>query len=318
MGMLRRIWPLVAVVALLLWPQVAASLGLEFYVALASRILILAILATSLNLLVGLCGLVSLGHAAFFGAGAYAVAIAAVEWPGASGAWWAGDSAWLAWPLAMATSALLALVVGAVSVRTRGAYFIMITLAFAQMVYYVFLSLKKYGGDDGLSLPRRSRIPGLDLGNDTTFYYVVLLLTALMLVLFARLVHSRLGTVLRAIKDNEVRAESVGFACYRYKLAAFVMAGAGAGLAGALMANQNSFVSPNMMHWEQSGVALVMVILGGVGQPWGALVGAAMFLLLEELLSAFTQRWQIGLGLVLLLVVFFAPRGVAGLFARRR
>jgi branched-chain amino acid transport system permease protein len=218
----------------------------------------------------------------------------------------------------MATSALLALVVGAVSVRTRGAYFIMITLAFAQMVYYVFVSLKKYGGDDGLSLPRRSRIPGLDLGNDTTFYYVVLLLTALMLVLFARLVHSRLGTVLRAIKDNEVRAESVGFACYRYKLAAFVMAGAGAGLAGALMANQNSFVSPNMMHWEQSGVALVMVILGGVGQPWGALVGAAMFLLLEELLSAFTQRWQIGLGLVLLLVVFFAPRGVAGLFARRR
>lgn len=318
MGMLRRTWPLIAIVALLLWPQVAASLGLEFYVALASRILILTILATSLNLLVGLCGLVSLGHAAFFGAGAYAVAIAAVEWPGASGAWWAGDSAWLAWPLAMATSALLALVIGAVSVRTRGAYFIMITLAFAQMVYYVFVSLKKYGGDDGLSLPRRSRIPGLDLGNDTTFYYVVLLLTALMLVLFARLVHSRLGTVLRAIKDNEVRAESVGFACYRYKLAAFVMAGAGAGLAGALMANQNSFVSPNMMHWEQSGVALVMVILGGVGQPWGALVGAAMFLLLEELLSAFTQRWQIGLGLVLLLVVFFAPRGVAGLFAGRR
>jgi branched-chain amino acid transport system permease protein len=316
--MLRRIWPLIAVVALLLWPQVAASLGLEFYVALASRILILAILATSLNLLVGLCGLVSLGHAAFFGAGAYAVAIAAVEWPGATGAWWAGDSAWLAWPLAMATSALLALVVGAVSVRTRGAYFIMITLAFAQMVYYVFVSLKKYGGDDGLSLPRRSRIPGLDLGNDTTFYYVVLLLTALMMLLFARLVHSRLGTVLRAIKDNEVRAESVGFACYRYKLAAFVMAGAGAGLAGALMANQNSFVSPNMMHWEQSGVALVMVILGGVGQPWGALVGAAMFLLLEEVLSAFTQRWQIGLGVVLLLVVFFAPRGVAGLFARRR
>lgn len=318
MGMLRRTWPLIAIVALLLWPQVAASLGLEFYVALASRILILTILATSLNLLVGLCGLVSLGHAAFFGAGAYAVAIAAVEWPGASGAWWAGDSAWLAWPLAMATSALLALVIGAVSVRTRGAYFIMITLAFAQMVYYVFVSLKKYGGDDGLSLPRRSRIPGLDLGNDTTFYYVVLLLTALMLVLFARLVHSRLGTVLRAIKDNEVRAESVGFACYRYKLAAFVMAGAGAGLAGALMANQNSFVSPNMMHWEQSGVALVMVILGGVGQPWGALVGAAIFLLLEELLSAFTQRWQIGLGLVLLLVVFFAPRGVAGLFAGRR
>jgi branched-chain amino acid transport system permease protein len=146
----------------------------------------------------------------------------------------------------------------------------------------------------------------------------VLLLAALMLALFARLVHSRLGTVLRAIKDNEVRAESVGFACYRYKLVAFVMAGAGAGLAGALMANQNSFVSPNMMHWEQSGVALVMVILGGVGQPWGALLGAAVFLLLEELLSAFTQRWQIGLGLVLLLVVFFAPRGVAGLFARRR
>src|SRR5450759_3643942 len=155
--------------------------------------------------------------------------------------------------LAMATSALLALVVGAISMRTRGQYFIMITLAFAQMVYYVFVSLKRYGGDDGLSLPRRTRLPGLDLANDTTFYYVVLALLALALLLFVRVVDSRFGNVLRAIKDNEARAESLGYPCTRYKLVAFVIAGAWAGLAGALMANQGSFVSPNLMHWEQSG-----------------------------------------------------------------
>jgi len=264
---------------------------------------------------VGVCGLISLGHAAFYGMGAYAVAIVAVEWSGTG--WLAGDSALVAWPLAMIVSALLALVVGAVSMRTRGPYFIMITLAFAQMVYYVFVSLKKYGGDDGLSLPRRSRLPLLDLGNDTTFYYVALAVLTLALLLFVRLVDSRFGSVLRAIKDNAARAESLGYNCTRYKLVAFVIAGAWAGLAGALTANQNSFVSPNLMHWEQSGVALVMVILGGIGSAWGGLAGAAVFMLIEESLSGVTQRWQIGLGLVLLLVVFFAPRGIAGWFARR-
>jgi branched-chain amino acid transport system permease protein len=315
MAWLRRAWPWIALALGVLLPPLAAAIGQEFYISLASRIGVLALLATSLNLLVGLGGMVSLGHAAFYGVGAYTVAIAAVEWPG--NGWLAGESALLAWPLAMATSALLALVVGAISTRTRGQYFIMITLAFAQMVYYVFVSLKRYGGDDGLSLPRRSHLPGLDLANDTSFYYVVLALLALALLLFARVVESRFGRVLRAIKDNEARTESLGYPCTRYKRVAFVIAGAWAGLAGALMANQGSFVSPNLMNWEQSGTALVMVILGGIGHPWGGLAGAAAYLLVEEVLSAYTQRWPIGLGLLLLAVVFFAPRGIAGAFRKR-
>jgi branched-chain amino acid transport system permease protein len=257
--------------------------------------------------------MVSLGHAAFYGLGAYAVGIASAHWTGTI-----GEHALLAWPLAMLASGALALGVGAISLRTRGVYFIMITLAFAQMLYYVFVSLKAFGGDDGLSLAKRSQLAGLDLGSDVTFYYVVLALFAAALVLLGRLGGSRFGAVLRGIKDNEPRMESLGFAAYRFKLVAFVIAGALAGLAGALMANQNSFVSPNMMHWEQSGVALVMVVLGGLGSLWGGLAGAAMFLVLEEVLSAFTGHWQIALGAIMLGVVFFAPQGVAGLFAGKR
>jgi branched-chain amino acid transport system permease protein len=313
----RRIpWAWIAFAAALALPPAARALGQEFYLTLASRIMVLALLATSLNLLVGIGGMVSLGHAAFYGAGAYTVGILAMEAPGS--AWWAGDSALVAWPLAAAAGALLALAIGAVCMRTRGQYFIMITLAFAQMVYYVFVSLKRYGGDDGLSLPRRSRLPGLDLGSDVAFYYVVLLVLAAAMVGFVRLVDSRFGTVLRAIRDNEARAESLGYPCTRFRLVAFVIAGAAAALAGALMANQNAFVSPNLMHWEQSGVALVMVILGGVGHPWGGLAGAAAVVLIEEVLSGFTQRWAIGLGAVLLAVVYFAPRGLAGGLRGRR
>jgi branched-chain amino acid transport system permease protein len=313
-GSARRLWPWLALAAGAALPTLAAAFGLEFYVSLASRILILAMLATSLNLLVGLGGMVSLGHAAFYGTGAYTVAIAAFECSG-QGPW---ASALVAWPVAMGAGALLALVVGAVSMRTRGPYFIMITLAFAQAVYYVAVSLKRYGGDDGLSLPARSRLPGLDLAGDAAFYYVVLALLALSIVVFARVADSRFGTVLRAIKDNEVRAESLGYPCVRVKRVAFVIAGAWAALAGALMANHGSFVSPNLMHWEQSGTALVIVILGGIGHPWGGLAGAAVYLLIEEAFSAFTQRWAIGLGMVLLAVVFHAPHGVAGALRRRR
>jgi len=215
----------------------------------------------------------------------------------------------------MLVGAVFALLIGAISLRTRGVYFIMITLAFAQMLYYVFVSLKVIGGDDGMSLARRSTLTLLDPGSDTGFYYAVLALFAATLVLLGRLAGSRFGVVLRGIKDNEVRMESLGFDTYRFKLAAFVIAGTLAGLAGALMANQNSFVSPNMMHWEQSGVALVMVVLGGLGHLWGGFAGAAAFLVLEEVLSGFTAHWQIFLGAIMLGVVFFAPRGVAGLFS---
>jgi branched-chain amino acid transport system permease protein len=304
----RNVWPLAGLALALAFPKLAVAFGQDFYVSFGSRLLIMALLASSLNLLVGVGGMVSLGHAAFYGLGAYVVSIASAQWAGTM-----GEHALLAWPLAMLVSAALALGVGAVSLRTRGVYFIMITLAFAQMLYYVFVSLKAIGGEDGMSLAQRSRLAGLDLGSDVTFYYVVLALFAAALVFLGRLGDSRFGVVLRGIKDNEARMESFGFATYRFKLAAFVIAGTLAGLAGALMANQNSFVSPNMMHWEQSGLALVMVVLGGLGTLWGGLAGAAAFLVLEEVLSGFTKHWQIALGVLMLGVVFFAPRGVAGL-----
>ncbi len=309
-GWRRHAWLLVALAAALALPKIAAIAGQDFYVSFASRVLIWALLASSLNLLVGMGGMVSLGHAAFFGAGAYVVAILSVEAPG-------GSSALLVWPLAVAVNALLAFLIGAICLRTRGVYFIMITLAFAQMFFYIFTSLTPYGGDDGLSLARRLTLPGLDMAGDATFYYVVLAIFAACLFALGRLKASRFGRVLAGIKDNEARMESLGYATFRFKLVAYTVAGALAGLAGALMANQNGFVSPNMMSWDQSGIALVMVILGGLGSLWGGFAGATAFLVLEEVLSGFSAHWQIVLGLVLLGVVFYAPLGIAGLFARK-
>lgn len=306
----RHGWLIAGCVVALAFPRLAAMVGHEFYVSFASRVLIWAMLATSLNLLVGTGGMVSMGHAAFFGFGAYVVGIIALDAPQLSGAL-------SVLPLAMAATAVLALLIGTISLRTRGVYFIMITLAFAQMLFHIFISLKGYGGDDGMTIAKRSPLAGLDMANDTVFYYVVLALLAVCLIALARLRDSRFGRVLRGIKNNEARMESLGYATLRFKLTAFVIAGTLAGLAGALMANQNGFVSPNMLNWDQSGTVLVMIILGGLGSLWGGLAGAAVFLVLEEVLTAFTPHWQIVLGLILLGVVFFAPKGIAGLFARK-
>ncbi|MCC7549109.1 MAG: branched-chain amino acid ABC transporter permease [Burkholderiales bacterium] len=295
--------PLLA--ALIVFPFVVLAIDEPFYVVLASRILIFALVATSLNLLVGFGGMVSFGHAAFLGAGAYVVAILMQH---------GVASAWIAWPAAVAVAALAALAIGAVCLRTRGVYFIMITLAFAQMVYFVFVSLKAYGGDDGLSLASRSVVaPGIDLNSDTLFYYVVLAFASTGFFLFARLVNSRFGRVLQGIRENETRMEALGYAVHRYKLGAFVLAGATAGLGGALLVNQNELASPGTLSWTQSGMLLTMVILGGVGYLWGGVMGAAALLLMEELLAAYTIHWQLGLGLVLLAVVLFAPNGLATL-----
>jgi branched-chain amino acid transport system permease protein len=196
-------------------------------------------------------------------------------------------------------------------------YFIMITLAFAQMLFYLMVSLKAYGGEDGLSLASRSQFGlGLDLADDTHFYYVVLALFVLVLVAIQRLLNARFGHALQGMRENETRMAALGFPVYRYKLLAFTLAGAIAGLAGALLANQSSFVSPAAMQWSQSGILMVMVILGGVGHLYGGLAGAAAFLLIEEVLVAYTTHWQFGLGLVLLAVVMLTPNGLMSL--RRR
>jgi branched-chain amino acid transport system permease protein len=288
-----------------------------FYVSLASRILIYAIAATSLNLVLGYGGMVSFGHAAFFGAGAFVVGILAVE---------GVRSAWIAWPAAIVVAALAALVIGAMSLRTRGVYFIMITLAFAQMMFYLVNSMKAYGGDEGLTLPQRAS----NLGNEVVFYYVVLALLAATIFLLDKLIHSRFGRVIVAIRENEARAEAIGLPVFRYQLACFVIAGAAAGLAGALLANHGKYVNPNVLHWAQSGTLMIMVILGGVGRLWGGAIGAAVLLGLEHLIADYPIGWlaalapnyqqhaNLGVGAVLLAIVLFAPQGVAGLLSRKK
>jgi len=300
--------PLLAV--LIAFPLAMQAIDEPFYVVLASRILIFALVATSLNLLVGFGGMVSFGHAAFLGTGAYVVAILMQH---------GVTSAWIAWPAAVAIAGFAALLIGAISLRTRGVYFIMITLAFAQMMYFIFVSLKAYGGDDGLPLPSRSVVaPALDLKSDVAFYYVVLAFVLLGFFLFARLVNSRFGRVLQGIRENETRMEAVGYPVYRYKLIAFVIAGAAAGLGGALLVNQNELASPAMLNWPQSGMLLTMVILGGVGFLWGGAIGAGVLLLLEEILATYTIHWQLGVGVVLLAVVLFAPNGLSTLLRSAR
>ena len=302
-------WSLPVLALLLALPLAAYSVGDTFYVGLATRVLVFALAASSLNLILGFGGMVSFGHAAFLGIGAYSVAILMQN---------GIASAWIAWPLAILLTALVSLLIGWISLRTQGVYFIMITLAFAQMLYYLIISLKAYGGDDGLSLAARSSVGwGVDLSSDVHLYYLSLGALAMAMVFMVRLLNARFGHALQAIRENEVRMTALGFAVFRYKLAAFTLAGAVAGLAGVLFANLNGFVSPAMMQWSQSGMLMMMVILGGVGHLYGGVIGAIAFLLLEEFLSHYTMHWQLGLGAVLLGVVLFAPNGITSLLKRK-
>ena len=307
---------------LVAFPLAMQAIDHLFYVSFASRVMIYAIAATSLNLVLGYGGMVSFGHAAFVGAGAYVASVLVAE--GIS-------SAWIGWPAAVAASALLAAAIGAVSLRTRGVYFIMITLAFAQMMYFLVNSMKAYGGDEGLSLPRRAAIGlGLDLANELVFYYVVLLFLGGTLYGLHRLAHARFGRAIAAIRENATRAEAIGLPVHRYQLACFVIGGAVAGLAGALLASHGKYVSPSILHWLQSGTLMIMVILGGVGRLWGGAIGAVVLLGLEHLIADYPVSWisqlapnyqqhaNLGVGLVLLLIVLFAPQGVAGLIARKK
>jgi len=295
------------IVALAL-PTLLTAIGQAFYIGFASRVLIFALAATSLNLVLGFGGMVSLGHAAFLGAGAYVAAICQQ----------AGiNEALIAFPLAMGCAGLFALLVGAVSLRTRGVYFIMITLAFAQMAYYLFVSARAWGGDDGLPLTGKMSFAGIGLDGDAPLYYLALGCLTLVMVFFGRLADARFGRTLQAIRENETRMEALGYPVFRYRLVAFALGGALAGLAGALLANLTGLASPNLLQWTQSGTLLVMVIIGGVGYLYGGVVGAVVLLMLEEVLVGVTPHWHIVLGLLLLGVVLFAPKGVAALFGKR-
>ena len=295
-----------ATVALLVFPVFTQALDWPYYLSLVTRAMILALAASALNLVLGYGGLVSFGHATYYGLGAYTVAVLARE---------GIRQAWVVWPAAVAVAALAALAIGAVSLRTRGLYFIMITLAFAQMVYYFVVSFKQYGGQDGLRAPRTDF--GVSLG-DVEVYYLAFGLLVVSLVVLWRIVHARFGRALQAVRDNEVRAATVGFPVYRIQLAAFVLSGALTGLAGALMAHHTQYVSPAMLSWPQSGHFLFMVILGGVGRFFAGVLGAGALVLIEELFHVVTVSWQLYVGLTLLAVVLLAPRGLAGLAEGRK
>ncbi len=297
-------------------PLLAAYLDNPYLLSLFSRILIFAIAAVSLDLLLGYGGLVSLGHAAFVGVGAYTVGIlfhhTTIGEP-LLGIFAGSENALITLPLAVLAAAGFALVIGAMCLRTSGMHFIMITLAFAQMLYYTAIGLEQYGGDDGLPLYARNTFPGLDTNNDLSFYYLCLVSLLLILFLAHRMVHSRFGLIIRGASHNPDRIQTLGVNPYTHRLVCFVIAGAGAGLAGALLANQSTYISPGLFHWTLSGELMVMVLLGGLGTLFGPVLGAAAFLLLEEVLAMYTEHWMFYLGPVLVVVVIFARKGLYGL-----
>jgi branched-chain amino acid transport system permease protein len=307
---LRNAFVVALVVMLALVPVYAALIGNYFLMSLFTRIVILAMAAVSLNLIMGFGGMVSFGHAAYLGIGGYAIGILAKE---------GINSGFLQWPLALAMSALFALAVGALSLRTRGVYFIMITLAFAQMVYYIAIGLDRYGGDDGMTIYKRSQFGDLiNLSNKTAFYYLCLVLLLVAVYIVWRIVNSRFGMVIQGARSNDRRMRAIGFPTYRYKLVCFVIAGTMCGLAGALLANHTDFISPAVMHWTRSGDLIVMAVLGGMGTVFGPVIGAVALLVLEEVLSGVTEYWQIIMGPIFLLVVLFARGGIDGVLLGAR
>ena len=306
----RTLTVIVLLAALALLPVYVEFTGNRFLLTLFTRIIILAMAAVSLNLILGYGGMMSFGHAVYLGIGGYSVGMLAHE-----GIY----SGFVQWPVALAASALFALVIGALSLRTRGVYFIMITLAFAQMAYYVVAGLARYGGDDGLTIYKRSQFfEPINLSNKTQFYYICLALLYASIYLVWRIVNSRFGMVIQGSRSNDTRMRAIGFPTFRYKLTCFVIAGILCGLSGVLLANHTDFVSPAMMYWTRSGDLIIMVVLGGMGSVIGPVFGAIMLLVLEETLSGFTEYWQIILGPLLLLVVLFARGGIDGLLGKVR
>ncbi len=314
----------VLILALLLAVALGAHLsGQPYLVTLATKAVILGLAGTGLNLALGHGGLVSFGHAAFFGIGGYAAGILAsaaqnyeplMSWPlvlpGTT-------SMPVIWVTAVVAAGLIALPIGALSLRTGGVHFIMITLAFAQMIYYFAISWPAYGGEDGLSIYVRNTLGTLDTTNPWTFFLVAFSLLLLVLGLVLTATRSRFGLALAMARQNPLRLTSMGVRPFKVRLTAFVLSAMAVALAGALYADLNRFVSPTMLSWQVSGELIVLVILGGVGRPCGPLIGATLFVLIEAELGQITEYWQLPLGLILLLVVLFARGGVIGLVTGR-
>jgi branched-chain amino acid transport system permease protein len=305
----RTVAAIVIFVALALVPPAASLSGNSFYIDIGIRILVFAIAALSLDLILGYGGMISFGHAAFLGIGAYAVGILT---------YFGVHNGFIHFTVAIAASGLIALFIGAISVRTTGIHFIMITLAFGQMLYFLAISINKFGGDDGMTISTGSDFGSLlNLRNPIVLYYTCFAVLLGFAIVGSRLVGSRFGMVLRAVNMNEQRAVAIGVSSFRYKLTAFVIAGMMCGVGGALLANQALFVSPSIMHWTRSGEIMMMAILGGIGTLFGPILGAVVYFLLESILSRITEHWQIILGPFLIVVVLFAHRGIFGWVATR-
>ena len=319
MQALRQPRILVQLILLLLLaavPPVMTAIDEPFYTSLFTRIMIFAIAAASLDLILGFGGMVSFGHAAYIGVGAYTVGILS---------FYGVDNGFIQFPLAVLLSAVFAAVIGAICIRTSGVYFIMITLAFAQMLYFLGISLEEYGGDDGMPVYRSEFGGLLDLYDANQLYYLVFVVLVATLYFGHRLVNSRFGMVVRGMKSNSLRMRAIGYPIYWYRLAAYVISGTMCGVAGALFANWSEFVSPDIMHWVRSGDLIIMVIVGGMGTLFGPVLGATAFLLMEEYLSEILEgaapgageHWHFVFGPILILIVLFAKGGIYGLFGDR-
>jgi len=299
-------------------PLIAAGMGEPFYVTLATRVVVLALAATGLNLALGLGGLLSFGHAAFFGLGGYVAGILATHAFNAEPLFASIPGTTfmpLIWLVAVAVAGLVALPIGAISLRTTGVYFIMITLAFAQMIYYFAISWPAYGGEDGLSIYVRNAFPGVNTAKPLPYFLVCLAVLMATLLLFRLVEGSRFGSALQAARQNGTRLAAVGIPPFKIRLAAFTLSAMITGLAGALYADLNRFVGPSMLSWHMSGELIVLIILGGKGRLFGPVAGAMIFVCLEYVLGGITERWQFFLGLILLVIVLFARGGLLGLLS---
>jgi branched-chain amino acid transport system permease protein len=308
-----RVVPLALMAALGVLPVLAAVADQPFWVTVATRIVILSVAAVSLDLVLGYAGLASFGHAAFFGLGGFTVGILSVYAEGAAPGSWLhliGREASLSAIAAIAAASIFGALSGALALRTRGFHFVMITLAFSQMLYFLFISLPAYGGDEGLRMANRQLLFGFELSSPTAFYYLCFAVLCATVAVMRALVVSRFGRALLACKQNERRMKFLGVRTGGYLLVAFIISAAGTGLAGALMANHGRFVGPHMLSWFQSGELMLMLILGGTGSVYGGIAGAAIFVLLQEGMVDFSQYWEIFLGAALLAIVLASPGGV--------
>ena len=289
-----------------------------YYVNLISRVTVFALAGVGLNLALGYGGMVSLGHAAFFGLGGYVAGIGALHFSessefafGLSGS----NEMLLLWLIAIAVSAVLALFIGLISLRTTGVYFIMITLAFAQMVYYFAISWSNYGGEDGLLISTRNQFMGFETDNELFFFFICFGMLLLFIWLSSRIIKSRFGTALNVARMNHIRLATVGINPFPIKLTAFVLSAIVTALAGALFADLNRFVSPDMHSWQMSGEIIIFILLGGVGRLYGPVIGAVIFVLLETFIGGYTEHWKLFLGLFLLVIVLFANGGLMQIIA---